>query len=210
MNILNYATLAQVKSYLGVSWTSEDTVIQQLLNSSYYTLNKLLSITSFNETTSTEQVDIREIYRDAWYYWYNIFLKNKPVTAITKINDTAYTGVKGTDYMIVYDRKAIISDMNDYVLNLDFNYFNIEYTRWYDRDETLLVPWTWDTLPDDIKLLQMMLVSGLYNTKGMEWLKQYKLGDETITFWSVSWKAADDTYFSFKTILDKYKTFILP
>jgi len=210
MTVINYATLAQVKDYLGISWTSEDTVLQQLLDSSYYIINNLLNVDTLNETTGIEQVDAKNIYSNVWYYWYNIFLKNKPVSAVTKINWTSYAGAKGTDYIIVYDRKVVIKDLYNYITNLQRDYFDIEYTRWYDRDLSWTTPWPNDTLPDDIKLLQMMLVSGKYNTKWSEWLKQYKLWEETITFGTINWQSADDIFFSFKIILDKYKSFILP
>jgi len=205
MAFTNYATLAQVKDYLWITDTSNDSLIQHLLNSSYYLLNKLIWVTTLNGWSVTEELNLGDIYKWVWYYWFNIYLKNKPVSAITKINWTAYTWVKWTDYMITYDRKLTIKDLDNYIVSLNFDVFEIEYTAWYNRDDS----WV-DTLPDDIKLMQMMLVSWLYNKKGNEWIHQYRLWDESISFWSQNNMGADDMYFSFKTMLDKYKSFYLP
>ena len=279
---MNYATLAQLKSYLWISWTSSDTILQALLDSSYVVLNNLFGVDTMNEASNTDTVDVRKIYHNVWYYGYNVFLKNKPVSSLTSINWTTYTWVKGTDYLIVYDRKAVIKDLQEYITTLVWDYFDIVYVSGYDRDNVKLldnaaavdatgwivtipltangysedevvtiawstnyngnytivavatdtfnitatynaetfawtetctsiaVPWPNDELPNDIALLQMMLTSGLYNTKWNEWIKQYKLWDESITFKDINWTSADDLYFSFKVILDKYKTFTLP
>jgi len=210
MSVVNYATLTQLKSYLGISGTQDDLVLQLLLDWAYNTLNNLLQVESMNLTTGEDTVEAKKIYNNDWYYGYNIFLRNKPVTAITKINWTTYEGVKGTDYLITYDRKATIKDLMDYIATLSWDTFQIEYTRGYDRDLNEWVPGAGDTLPDDIKLLQMMLVAWEWNKKGMEWVVEYKLGDETIKFGSVNGQSEQDTFFSFKTILDKYRTFTLP
>jgi len=278
---MNYATLAQIKSYLGISWTSSDTILQTLMDSSYVTLNNLLGVDTMNEATNTDTVDVNTIYQNVWYYGYNILLKNKPVSAITTINGTAYAWVKGTGYLIVCERKIIIKDLSTYIATLNWDFFDIIYTAGYDRDEvktldvsaaidatggivtipltanwysedevitiagstnydgtytilsattdtfnitatynaetfawtetcTNTIPWSGDELPNDIALLQMMLVGGLYSARGHEWIKSYKLGDESITFSDMNWTSPDDLFFSFKVILDKYKTFTLP
>ena len=210
MSIVNYATLEELKAYLGISGSDQDTILQQLLDSSYYTLNNLIGIDTFNLTTGTEIIDLDKMYYNNWYQGIYLFFKNKPVSAITKIAGETYTGVKGTDYLIVQLRKAIINDMTNYINNLNFNFVEIEYTWGYDRDLDAGVPGSEDELPDDIKVMQMMLVSGMYNTKGMEGVKEYKLGDETIKFSGAGGQSPDEVYFGFKILLDQYKTFILP
>jgi hypothetical protein len=200
--IQNYATLSELKDYLWItsSDTSKDSLLTDLLNSAYYTLNHLIWVDTLNQTQTTELIESRKIYTD-WRY-YRIYLTNKPVHSIDKINDVTYSWVKWQDYMVIYDRKIMFKS---FALNSDFDTYSITYTAWYNRNNNGT-----DELPDDIKLMQMMLVSGMRNTRGNEWIQSYHLGDESITFWEVNWKSADEVFFSFTVLLNRYKNFNLP
>ena len=103
--------------------------------------------------------------------------------------------------MIIYDRRNILKKVT---LN-DFWLVNIKYKAWYNRNNE----WV-DELPDDLKLMEMMLASGMWQQHNYEWVSSYKLGDESITFGSKGDASADDQYFTFTTLLNKYKNFILP
>lgn len=202
MSIQNYATLNELKSYLwiSVSDTSNDSLLTEMLNASYYTLNHLIWVDTLNQTETTELIERRKIYTD-WRF-YRMYLTNKPVQSINKINDVVYSWVKWQDYMVIYDRKVMFKSF-DY--NSNFDAYSITYTAWYNRNNN----WV-DELPDDIKLMQMMLVSWMWNEKWNEWVQSYHLGDESITFWNVNWQSADEVFFSFTVLLNRYKTFNLP
>lgn len=201
---MTYSTLAQFKSYLWIdsSDTSKDAVLTQVLNSANSKLNHICWVDDFTQWSRTQLIEKRWIYDTA--RWLEFYLKNKPVSAITKLNWEAYSWTKWTDYLIIYDRRAIFKQLP---LN-DWWMLEVEYTAWYS------------TIPDDLKLLEMMLwcweLSDSMKADFWIWISSYRLWDEQITFWSKSWSwtsssmTSDDIYFSFTTLLDKYKNFNLP
>jgi hypothetical protein len=192
-----YSTLSQFKDYLWISQsdTSQDTLLTQFLNASNSKLNHICWVDSFEKWTYTQMIEKRWIFDTA--RWLEFYLKNKPVSSIDKINNES-VWTKWTDYLIIYDRRVVFKK-----LNLDDWWFlNVEYTAWYE------------TIPDDLKLMEMMLWSWMYQKEWSEWVSSYKLWDETITFWTITWYnwklVPDDQYFSFTALLDKYKNFNLP
>jgi len=196
-----YSNLTLFKQYLGidVNDTTNDVLLTQFLNSATSKINNLCWVDSFDEWEYTEEIDWRKVI--ATSRWFEIYLKNKPVQQIEQINWVEYTWVHGTDYMIIYDRRIILKEVS---LN-DFWFVNIKYKAWYNRNNE----WV-DELPDDLKLMEMMLASGMWQQHNYEWVSSYKLGDESITFGSKGDASADDQYFTFTTLLNKYKNFILP
>lgn len=195
---MTYSTLAQFKDYLWISQsdTSQDTLLTQFLNASYSKLNHICWVDSFEKWTRTQTIEKRWIFDTA--RWLEFYLKNKPVASIDKINWSTESLTKWTDYLIIYDRRAVFKklELDDWWM------LNIEYTAWYQ------------TIPDDLKLMEMMLWSWMYMKEWKEGVSSYKLWDETITFWTISWNnwimTPDDQYFSFTALLDKYKNFNLP
>ena len=195
---MSYSTLSQFKDYLGIaqSDTSKDSVLTEFLNASYSKLNHICGVDSFNKWTYTQMIEKRWIFDTA--RWLEFYLKNKPVSSIDKINGSSDSLVKWTDYLIIYERRAVFKK-----LELDDRWFlNVEYTAWFQ------------TIPDDLKLMEMMLGSWMYQEEWNEGVSEYRLWDETIKFGSkVSSNGIltpDDQYFSFTALLDKYKNFNLP
>jgi hypothetical protein len=191
-----YASLSQFKDYIWICQadTSKDVELQLMLDSAWDQINKLCGVDSFLSNTYEEDIDIRKIYTNT--FWYNIFLKNKPVSAIIEINGEAYTWAKWVDYMVSYDRRVIFKSFN---YNAWFGFVHVKYIAWYD----------YINLPDDLKLMEMMLACGRYQQKWMVWVSSYKLWDEQIVFWGRNEETADDMYFSFRYMLDKFKNFNL-
>lgn len=198
-----YSTLSEFKAYLwiDVSDTSQDTLLTNILNSAESKLNHLCWVESFSSWTFTQTIEKRWIFDTA--RWLEFYLRNKPVSAITKLNWTAYEWTKWIDYLILYDRRAVFKKLP---LN-DWWMLDVEYSAWYS------------TIPDDLKLLQMMIACPMLpdwmKSEYWVWVSSYKLWDEQITFWSrnsnwISSMTQDDIYFSFSTLLDKYKNFNLP
>lgn len=194
---MSYSTLAQFKDYLWISQsdTSQDTLLTQFLNTSYSKLNSICWVDSFNKWTYTQMIEKRWVFDTA--RGLEFYLKNKPVSSIDKINNEV-VWTKWVDYLIIYERRAVFKK-----LNLDEWWFlNVEYTAGFQ------------TIPDDLKLMEMMLWSGMRQEHNYEWVSSYKLWEESITFWSKTWNwstlTPDDQYFSFTALLDKYKNFNLP
>lgn len=196
-----YANLTLFKQYLGIpaSDTTNDNLLTMFLNSAEEKINNLCWVDSFDEWTYNEDIEARKVY--ATSRWYEVYLKNKPVQAIQTINWSEYAWIHGTDYMIIYDRRIIFKEIQLW----SFWILSIWYKAWYNRNDD----WV-DRLPDDLKLMEMMLASGMRQQHNYEWVSSYKLGDESITFGSRGNMTPDDQYFSFTTLLNKYKNFNLP
>ena len=193
-----YSSLEQFQEYLwlDVLEANQDELLESFLNTANSKLNNLCWVDSFEKKSYEQTIESRWICQTP--RWLEFYLRNKPVLSIEKINWVeAWT--KWTDYMIIYDRRAIFKKLN---LN-DWWMIDVEYTAWYE------------TIPDDLKLMEMMLASGMRQEHNHEWISSYKLWDETITFWSKKWNngavlTPDDQYFSFTALLNKYKSFNLP
>jgi len=202
MAVINYTQLSDLKTYLWISGTTQDTRLNALLLKSYYLLNSMIWVDTLNLGTKSETVE--KIYTD-----WTLFLHNFPVVSIATIDAKTYTWVLNRDYQILRNRRVTIKDISNYMTDLEFYNIDFTYIAWYDRDETGTTPWPNDELPSDISLLQMMLVDWMLNKAGSEWLwaiSQYRLWEEQITYWkSVQENIKADDIPTFQSLLSKYK-----
>jgi len=199
-----YVTLAEFKDYIGVSWNESDSTLTSILKSAEELLNKLCGVTTFDQTEDEELVDLRKVYTN--YYGLNMYLTNKPVQSILQIDGADYNGVLGVDYIIAQDRKVIFKNLS---VNDNFGFMKIKYKWGYDRQAQV---WdaTVDQLPEDIKQMVKMLASGMWLKKDYQGVSSYKLWDESISFGTVWEQTAEQQYYDFVKILNKYKNFNLP
>ena len=195
---MSYSTLSDFKAYLWIdsSDTSQDSLLTSILNSANAKLNNLCWVDSFAKWQHTEKIEKRWIYDTE--YWLEFRLKNKPVASIDSLNWDSNVWTAWTDYLIMYDRRVRFKQLE---LD-DWWILTVVYTAWYQ------------TIPDDIKEMEMMLWSWMRQARSYEWVSSYRLWDESITFGSKSWSnwtmTPDEMYFSFETLLNKYKNFNLP
>ena len=189
-----YSNLELFKQYIGVSGNDQDQLLTSFLKTAYQKINKLCGVDSFLLKDREQMVDLRAIVESS--RGLEVYLKNKPVKQIKKINGEVYSGIKGKDYLVIYDRRVIFQRLP---LN-DFWFLSFEYEAWYNEQD----------IPDDLKLMEMMIASGMWQQHWNEWVQSYKLGDEQIVFGSAIGGSADDQFFSFQTLLNKYKNFNLP
>lgn len=192
-----YSSLAQFKEYIWVDSTdtSKDVLLTTFLNTAMEKLNNLCWVDSFFKWKFTETIERKWIFDTS--RWLEFYLKNKPVVSIDELNGTQYNWVLWTDYLVMYDRRPIFKKLE---LN-DWGLLNVKYTAWYE------------VIPYDLQLLEMMLASSMWQEHNYEWVQSYKLWDEQITFWSKAGSygiTPDQQYFSFTTLLNKYKNFNLP
>ena len=182
----NYITLSEAKTYLGITDTTQDTKLTLIID---WVQDIIVNfIGDISTSDKTENLSLCDIWRCS-----QVYLKNKPVTAIKKINWVSYTWVLNTDYLIE-NNKAIINDLYQYLTNLKFNMFSIEYTAGYT------------TIPDDVKLAMLTLTAQEFNKKDWTVVKGYKLWPRTVDFDNTLWQA-EWTLNSIKGILSSYKSF---
>ena len=187
-----YSTLAEFKEYLWIADSSQDSELTMYLNSAYELLNKLLWVDSFIEWVKVENVQL--ITESNCWENYNIYLKNKPVQEIQEINWEYFDW----DYLVTYWRKVTFADRRFIYKINKYWMITVKYKYWFSP------------IPTDLKLMEMMLASGMYQNKWYEWISSYKLWDEQITFGWKDKESADNLYFSFKYLYDKWKNFNLP
>jgi len=213
---MSYTTLASVKTWLWISWTNQDTLLNQLLTDADIYLNKALNITGFDTADITEKLRFFPQTYSQWGY-YNFFLKNFNVTVIKEINWKTYTGVLNTDYQINNSRVLNIRNLHQYFTPTFFDYTTIKYTYWYVRSP--------DALPPEIELMARLMVIWLYNERYPMWytattnwqpnmqnITSYDLWDESMSRWKdskmlgsiISWKTPAERDM-FKQLFMKYK-----
>lgn len=185
----NYISLAEAKTYLWITDTSQDSKLTLIID---WVQNIVVNYIWFDIASSskTENISICDI----WCYW-KIFLNAKPITSLNKINWVSYTWVLWTNYMID-NNKIIINDISLYLTNLNFSYFTIEYTAWFT------------IIPNDVKLVMLTLTAQEFNKKDWSIVKSYTLWPRTIDFDNSVWQA-EWVINSIKATLTKYKPFTL-
>lgn len=183
---MSIVTLAEVKQYLRIptSDTTNDVLLQSLIDSVESYIKQEIWILA--STTVKEKINVCDVSID-----WSIYLKNN-VISISKINGQAYSWIDWKDF-IIDSNKIIVKNIGNYLLWLEFMYFDIEYVWWYS------------TIPEDIKLALKMLV-------GIEFSKDWWKNIESYTLWPRTVKfnlSANKESLSAMSMLNKYKKFIL-
>lgn len=91
----NYATLEQLKSYLHITGTNEDTVLSLCLNASTDKMNRVIGVDTFLSSQVTSRI-VPDFSKQENKY----ILEKFKVDSIDEINGITYTGVLDTDYII--------------------------------------------------------------------------------------------------------------
>lgn len=109
-----YSNLELFKQYIGVSGNEQDQLLTSFLKTAYQKINKLCGVDSFLLKDREQMVDLRAIVESS--RGLEVYLKNKPVKLIKKINGEVYAGVKGKDYLVIYERRVIFQKLplNDF------------------------------------------------------------------------------------------------
>lgn len=135
-----------------------------LIDSTQDTLDSIIGDLSYSQ--KSEDIRICDIYNNT------VQLTNLNVESIDEINGQSYTGVLGVDYQIQPPKnsRVLFKTFAQYLSWLQFNYFTIKYTSGYQ------------TIPDDIKYLQYLLVNGELNKEWNKEVKSYSLWPRSVTF----------------------------
>jgi hypothetical protein len=175
-----YTTLADVKIFLGITDNNSDTKIDMYLAQTKAILDTYL-------WDLTQGARVFYISFCDFYDGYFIRILARNITAITKINNIAYTGVLDTDYQILppYNSVLYIKDFWDYNTNPNsFPKFPIEVICGYV---------SWSSEYEFLWFLQTLMVEWLYAKENGFDVKSYKLWDRSFTFADRDWMANDIT-----------------
>ena len=185
MVIISYS---EVADFIGGWVTSTNYKLQVIVDSvNWYIYNYIgYDISSWNKTDVVKICDIT----NEWA----IFLNSKNVKEVVKINGVDYSGIKWytseSTYRIVNWRKVVIDDLSNYLADMKWLYFEIEYSAWLA------------TIPADLKYAWLLMASIDFWKDWWKDIKSYKLWPRSVTF-ETEWTA--EQVMTIKNILNKYK-----
>jgi len=182
----NWISLADTKTYLWISWTSQDDRLNLIIPWVQAMIENV--IWDISKWDKTERIRLCDITK----FW-EIFVCFDQITELKKIAWTTYTWSKWVDYMIE-ENKITINDISQYLVNLDFNSFTVTYEAWYDP------------IPADIQNVMYQLVWQELNKKEWWLIKKYTLWPRTVELDNTNWQA-DWLINSIEAVLWKYKIF---
>lgn len=159
------ATLSELKSYLGITGSSEDTLLGLLLDSANdFVLGYICR--------EIESATFTEYFDGDWQT--EILLKNYPVTSITSfeynsgtLNTPVWTTVDPTLYKNSPNTGKIF--LSFYKIR-GFQNYKVVYVAGYT------------TIPWDIKLATLKIASGYYNTRSSDGIKSEGVAGDSIVF----------------------------
>ena len=137
-------TLQEAKTFLGIDDADSDASINQLIPQAEALFYSLIKVDSLEAGTKDEIV-LFDPRLNALRF------KNFPVRAINSIDGVAYTGEEWDDYLVSKNEVKILEP--DFLDKVKLNRIKINYNFGYE------------TIPQDLKLAILILVSGLYNVK---------------------------------------------
>jgi len=186
---MTLVTLSEIKVYLWVTWTDQDTYLTQLQNIAESKINREIWDVSYQQRT--EQVTLCRFRSMGTGVIFRA--DNLNVDVLTEIDWVSYAGTKGTDYRVIdgYNgRKIRIEDLEDYVASIIDPYFDFKYNSWRA------------TIPRDIKELVFKLVEDVFEAQDGKTVKSFKSWPDSVTFADIT---MEKSLSKFDTILAWYK-----
>lgn len=182
MSVVSYGltTRTKVKSFLGITDSSSDTIIDELIN---YVTDYIESMCGrrFLETTYTgEEYDTKETTK--------IFLKNYPVSTLSSVEYRS--GIISSPTWNTYDVNGyLLYGPEGYVkffsrLSESSKGIRFTYTAGFKIDFTNEGSLTLHTLPYDISLVATELVAKLHDTRKSEGVLSMTTEGQSITYQS--------------------------
>lgn len=137
-------TLQEAKTFLGIDDADSDASINQLIPQAEALFYSLIKVDSLEAGSKDEIVSFDPRINALRF-------KNFPVTAINSIDGVAYTGQEWDDYLVSKNEVKVFSP--DFLGKVKLNRIKVNYNYGYE------------TIPEDLKLAILILVSGFYNVK---------------------------------------------
>jgi len=184
----NWITLADTKTFLWISWTSQDDRINLIIPWIQAMIENI--IWDISKWTKTSRIKICDI-NNLWEF----FLEFSEISSIDSINWIIYTWILNTDYIIEWN-KVTINDITTYLTWLKFVSFIITYTAWFT------------TIPADIQEIMYILVWQELNKKEWWLISKYTLWPRTVELDNSNGEA-ENLINSINSVLWKYKIFTI-
>jgi hypothetical protein len=155
-------TLAKVKTYLGITGTSDDVLLEMLIdNSSIYIENYCSRVFYKQEYEDIFNGDDFDDY---------VFIKNYPLIEVSKVEklvDDVWVEIGETGYSVDLENGVIYFDV---AIPSGVNNIKVYYEAGYT------------TIPLDLQLICMKMVAKLYNKRKSEGVSTEGLGQSSITW----------------------------
>lgn len=165
-------TLSELKSYLGITDSSEDTVLQIFVDSANEYIKKYL----WRNIAKDDYTEYK------WWDWQRIILlDNYPVNSIDKFEKNEWT-IDNPDWQSV--------DAWDYELVPETGKLFLKFytRRWFQNYKIVYNAW-YDTIPSDLKLAWLKIAGNYYNSKSSDWIDRESVAGDSITYWK--WESSE-------------------
>lgn len=161
-----FVTLEEVKTFLGIAWTSQDARLTAIIWAVETRVENM--VWDLNQNEKVENICLESIRNT------NIIpLSNINVIDITELNGVDFSSkINKQDYFIYRDDSVEIVDLGSYVNNLKFKEFEIKYTSGYTE------------IPSDIKMAVSLLVGVDFAKSSSKTITAEKAWDRQVNYWS--------------------------
>lgn len=158
-------TLAELKTYLGISWTDQDDLLQIFVDSANDWVKSYLG----KNIKADDYVDIKN---GDWQRY--ILLDNYPVNSITSFEYNGWTLDVADWVELDKSRYELDPDVGKIFLTFYkhrwFQNYRISYNAWYT------------SIPSDLKLATLKIASRYFNNINSDGIQREKVAGDSITF----------------------------
>lgn len=177
------ATLNWLKTYLNITWSDQDAVLQIVLDGAIATVEQIIG-------KKLSASDYTVVYN--WNAQQNIVIKETPINTFTNIerNDgTIETPVWTT------------LDINDYVVDLSVGivYLKPRLQRWLHNYRLQYNAW-YINVPADLNMAVYQLAGWMYSKRGSQGINSETVDGDRIDYWSAMTTEINNILFSYRDI----------
>lgn len=192
-------TKEKVKSYLSLSGTGNDVLIDMLIDQATAFIENYCGGRKFLSQSYTDVVDTKGGDK--------LFFENYPVTALTSVKYRSGTpsspiwNVYNVDTYLLYNKAGYVKFFG--LLPVSSQGIQLVYTAGYLIDFTQETNPAFHTLPNDLAMACTMFVASLFQSRQAQGVSQLRTEGQEIRYKDLS----EELPPSVKTILSQYQTF---
>jgi len=192
-------TKEKVKSYLSLSGSTNDVLIDMLIDQATAFIENYCGGRKFLSQSYTDVVDTKGGDK--------LFFENYPVTALTSVKYRSGTpsspiwNVYNVDTYLLYSKAGYVKFFGQ--LPVSSQGIQLVYTAGYLIDFTQETNPTFHTLPNDLSMACTMFVASLFQNRQAQGISQLRTEGQEVRYKDLS----EELPPSVKTILSQYQTF---